>query len=92
MSLSKPYRISIDECKERTARMRASKDAFIKVCSSNSYENQDEDLKVIDVSPIKSLFFNMNMIHLYLEGVPRILNLLILMLNSIKVRLKKLKP
>ena len=40
--------------------MRASKDAFIKECSSNSYENQDEDLKVIDVSPIKSLFFNMN--------------------------------
>ena len=41
--------------------MRASKDAFIKVCSSNSYENQDEDLKVIDVSPIKSLFCNMNL-------------------------------
>ena len=56
----KAMRISIDECKERTARMRASKDAFIKACSSNSYENQDEDLKVIDVSPIKSLFCNMN--------------------------------
>ena len=54
-------RITIDECKERTARMRASKDAFIKACSSNSYENQDEDLKVIDVSPIKSLFCNMNL-------------------------------
>ena len=27
----------------------------------NSYENQDEDLKVIDVCPIKSLFFNMNL-------------------------------
>ena len=25
------------------------------------YENKDEDLKVIDVSPIKSLFFNMNL-------------------------------
>ena len=57
----KAMRISIDECKERTARMRASKDAFIKACSSNSYENQDEDLKVIDVSPIKSLFCNMNL-------------------------------
>ena len=33
----KAMRISIDECKERTARMRASKDAFIKACSSNSY-------------------------------------------------------
>ena len=54
-------RISIDECKERTARIRASKDAFIKACSSNSYENQDEDLKVIDVYPIKSLFCNMNL-------------------------------
>ena len=27
----------------------------------NTYENQDEDLKVIDVSPIKSLFCNMNL-------------------------------
>ena len=54
-------RISIDECKERTARMRAKKDAFIRACSSSSYENKDEDLKVIDVSPIKSLFCNMNL-------------------------------
>ena len=57
----KTMRISIDECKKRTARTRAMKDAFIKACSSNSYENQDEDLKVIDVSPIKSLFCNMNL-------------------------------
>ena len=32
----KAMRISIDECKERTARTRAMKDAFIKACSSNS--------------------------------------------------------
>ena len=57
----KAIRISIDECKERTARMRAKKDAFIRACSSSSYENKDEDLKVIDVSPIKSLFCNMNL-------------------------------
>ena len=57
----KAMRISIDECKERTARMRAKKDAFIKACSSSSYENNDKDLKVIDVSPIKSLFCNMNL-------------------------------
>ena len=57
----KAMRMSIDECKERTARTRAMKDAFIKVCSSNSYENKDEDLKVIDVSPIKYLFCNMNL-------------------------------
>ena len=54
-------RISIDECKERTASMRAKKDAFIKAFSSSSYENNDEDLKVIDVYPIRSLFCNMNL-------------------------------
>ena len=52
----KAMRISIDECKLRTARMRAKKDAFTKACSSSSYENNDEDLKVIDVSPIKTFF------------------------------------
>ena len=57
----KAMRISIDEFKERTARMRAKKYAFIRACSSSSYENNDEDLKVIDVSPIKSLFCNMNL-------------------------------
>ena len=54
-------RISIDECKERTARMRAKKDCFVKACSSSFHDNNDEDLKVIDVSPIKSLFGNMNL-------------------------------
>ena len=53
--------ISIDECKERTARMRAKKDAFIKACSSSCCENNDEDLKVIDVTPIESLFSNVNL-------------------------------
>ena len=43
----KSMRISIDECKERTARMRAKKDAFIKACSSSSYENNDEDQKLL---------------------------------------------
>ena len=37
--------ISIDECKERTAKMRAKKDWFIKTCSSSFRENNDEDLK-----------------------------------------------
>ena len=54
-------RISIDECKERTARMRAKKDCFVKACSSSFHENNDEDLKFIDVSPIRSLFCNMNL-------------------------------
>ena len=48
--------ISIDECKERTTKMRTKKYRFIKMCSSSFHENNDEDLKVIDVSPIKSLF------------------------------------
>ena len=33
----------------------------MKACSSNFYENKYKDLKVIDVSPIKSLFCNMNL-------------------------------
>ena len=32
----KAMRISIDECKERTARMRAKKDCFVRACSSCS--------------------------------------------------------
>ena len=57
----KGMRISIDECKERTTRYRAKKDSFIKACSSSFHENNDEDLKVIDVSPIRSLFCNINL-------------------------------
>ena len=41
--------------------MRAKKDCFMKACSSTFHDNEDEDLKVIDVSPIKSLFCNMNL-------------------------------
>ena len=32
----------------------------MKECSSSFHDNNDEDLKVIDVYPIKSLFCNMN--------------------------------
>ena len=35
----KVMRISIDKCKERTARLRAKKESFIKACSSNLHEN-----------------------------------------------------
>ena len=45
----------------KNARMRAKKDCFVKACSSSFHDNNDEDLKVIDVSPIKYLFFNMNL-------------------------------
>ena len=54
-------RISIDECNERTSKIRAKKDWFVKACSSSFRDNNDEDLKVIDVTPMKSLFSNMNL-------------------------------
>ena len=41
--------------------MCAKKDCFVKACSSSFHDNKDEDLTVIDVSPIKSLFSNMNL-------------------------------
>ena len=56
----KAMRISIDECKERTAKMGAKKDWFIKACSSSFRENNDEDVKVIYVTSIESLFSNVN--------------------------------
>src|SRR5215216_2138935 len=57
----KAMRISIDECKERTAKMRAKRDWFVKTCSSSFRENNDEDLKVIDLTPIESLFSNIDL-------------------------------
>ena len=41
--------------------MHAKRDWFVKACSSSFRENNDEDLKVIDATPIKSLFSNMNL-------------------------------
>ena len=52
----KAMKISIDECKGRTTKMRAKKDWFIKACSSSFRENDDENLEVIDVTPIESFF------------------------------------
>ena len=40
--------------------MRAKREWFVKACSSISRENNDEDLKVIDVTPIENLFSNIN--------------------------------
>ena len=48
--------ISIDECKKRSTRMRAKRDCSVRACSSSFHDNSDEVLKVIYVSPIKSLF------------------------------------
>ena len=40
----KAMRISIDECKERTAKMCAKRDWLVKACPSRFCENNDEDL------------------------------------------------
>ena len=56
----KAIKISINECKEITVRMRAKRDWFVKACSSSFCENNDEDLKVIGVTPIESLFSSIN--------------------------------
>ena len=94
----KAMRISIDECKERTARLRAKKDCFVRACSSSFHENNDEDLKVIDVSPVKSLFCNMNLDNdgtgselTLVKNIPVIWSILILMLKLVEVGLKRLK-
>ena len=41
--------------------MRDKKDWFVKACSSISCDNNDEDLKVIGVTHIESLFANINL-------------------------------
>ena len=33
----------------------------MKACSSSFHDNNDKDLKVIDVTPIKYFFFNLNL-------------------------------
>ena len=43
----KAMRISIDECKERTARLRAKKDCFVKACSSSSMKIMLKILKLL---------------------------------------------
>ena len=40
-------RSSIDECKERTARLRAKKDCFIKACSSSFMKIMMKILKLL---------------------------------------------
>ena len=41
--------------------MCAKRDWFVKACSSISSDNNDEDPKVLDVTPIESLFSNVNL-------------------------------
>ena len=48
----KAIKISMNESRERTARMRAKRHWLEKTCSSSFCDNNDEDLKVIGVTPI----------------------------------------
>ena len=50
-------------CRNKSSQndLKINGDCFVKACSSSFHDNKDEDLKVIDVSPIKSLFCNMNL-------------------------------
>jgi hypothetical protein len=41
--------------------MRATRDWFVKVCSSITCDNKDENLKVIGVTPIESLLSKINL-------------------------------
>ena len=53
--------ISMDESKKRTAMLRAKSEFFEKAFSSDCFHKSDEDLKVIGVSSIDSLFSNIKL-------------------------------
>ena len=48
--------VSMDESKRRTAMLRAKREFLEKVLSSDFFHKSDEDLKMIGVSSIDSLF------------------------------------
>ena len=52
----KSMRISIDECKERTTRLRAKKDCFVKACSSSFHEKMMKILKLLMCPPLDLCF------------------------------------
>ena len=52
--------VSMDESKKRTAMLRAKREFLEKTFSSDYYHKSDEDLKVIGVSSIDSLFSKFN--------------------------------
>ena len=61
MSLLKALEFPLMSARKEPLGCVLKKDWFTKACSSSFHDNKDEDLKVIDVSPIKSLFCNMNL-------------------------------
>ena len=54
----KPLYVSMDESKKRTAMLRAKREFLEKAFSSDCFHKSDEDLKMIGVSSIDSLFIN----------------------------------
>ena len=57
----KAIQIFINESRWRTARMHAKREWLEKVCSSSFCDNLDEELKVNGVTPIESLFANIEL-------------------------------
>ena len=52
--------VSMDESKKRTAMLRARREFLEKTFSSECFHKSDEDLKMIGVSSIDSLFSKVN--------------------------------
>ena len=52
--------VSMDESKKRTVVLRAKREFLGRAFSSDYYHKSDEDLKMIGVSYIDSLFININ--------------------------------
>ena len=53
--------VSINESKERTARLRAKREFLEKAIPPGFYRSNDEDIKMIGVTPIESLFNNIKL-------------------------------
>ena len=59
--------VSIDESKKRTAMLRAKREFLEKAFSSDYFRKSDEDLKMIGVSSIDSLFSKVRLMKKGLE-------------------------
>ena len=90
--------VSMDESNKRTAMLRARREFLEKAFSSDCFHKSDEDLKMIGISSIDSLFSKIKIDEkgtgeesIYLEGVPIIRRVKILLRKLIKVGLKRSK-
>src|SRR3990170_8998579 len=57
----KAIHVSINESKERTARLRARREFLEKAIPPGFYHNHDEEIKMIGFSPTESLFSNIKL-------------------------------